>query len=182
MRRIFNILKWTWWAIGWEELHRGLMTQAQEFARELMRVGQLLSDPESTAIGLWLLTWIAIVSDSYSEAVEYSEQALAVAITPIDRKNASGVKGCALMLLRRIAEAQTLLEELRGQCVADGFLQLARAIEPFLGVSKVIQGNITDGIHLIEQAISKSEREGYQRLADWHRLFLRGGLPTNPYR
>ena len=52
-------------------------------AHELMQVGRLLNDPRSTGLGLGLLTWIALVSDSYAEALEYSEQSLAVAVTPL---------------------------------------------------------------------------------------------------
>jgi tetratricopeptide (TPR) repeat protein len=166
------IIKWTWWAVGWEELHRGLVTHARQSARELMRVGQLTGDIESTGIGLWLLTWISIVSDSYTEALEYSEQALAVAVTPMDRELANGGKGCALMLLRRTAEAQTLLVGLRDRCAANGYFQLLRAVDAFLGVNTVIQGRIASGIRMIEDAISRCENEGYRRLADWHRLSL----------
>ena len=68
--------------IGWEEFHRGRMTQARDAARELMQVGRQLNDPRPTGQGLGLLSWIALVSDSYAEALEYSEQSLSVAITP----------------------------------------------------------------------------------------------------
>ena len=45
--------------IGWEELHRGRMTEAREAARELIEVGRMLNDPRSTGLGLWLLSAIA---------------------------------------------------------------------------------------------------------------------------
>ena len=167
-----HIQNWTRWVIGWEEMHRGRMIEARRWARKLMEVGQLSKDPRSTGLGLWLLTWIALVSNSYVEALGYSEQSLAVAVDPMDRTTAIGGKGCALVLLRRIEEALPLLEELRRQCLADGYLLLVRAIEPFVGVSKVFQGNIAAGIEHIEQAIFQCEKEGYRSMADWHRLFL----------
>jgi hypothetical protein len=83
-----------------------------------------------------------------------------------------GGKGCALVLLRRLNEALPLLDELRRQCVADGYLLLLRAMDPFIGVSKVFQGSVADGIRWIEEAIWRCEKEGYESLADWHRLFL----------
>ena len=89
-------------------------------ARELMQVGRLLNDPRSTGLGLALLTWIALVSDSYAEALEYSEQSLAVAVTPFDRDVATDGKGCALVLLRRTEEGAKLIEEQRRRCVANG--------------------------------------------------------------
>jgi tetratricopeptide (TPR) repeat protein len=107
------IQNWTRWVIGWDEMHRGRMNEARDAARELMEVGQSLDDPRSTGFGLNLLSWIAIGSDSYAEALEHSEHSLSVAVTLWDRTSASLAKGDALMLLRRSDEAIKLLEEQR---------------------------------------------------------------------
>ena len=137
-----------------------------------MQVGRMLNDPRSTGLALALLTWIALLSDSYAEALEYSEQSLAVAVTPLDRTIATSCKGCALVLLRRTEEGAKILEEYRRRCVADGvFIGLAGS-DAILGVCKVLQGNIRDGIHSIEEAILRREKEGNRRVADWYRLFL----------
>ena len=58
---------------------------ARDAASELMRVGRMLNDPRSTGQGLNLLAWMALWSDAAAEALEYSEQCLAVAITPFER-------------------------------------------------------------------------------------------------
>jgi len=166
------IQSWTRWVIGWEELHRGRMTDARDWARELMRVGRLLNDPRSTGFGLYLLTWIAMVSDSYAEVLEYSEQSLAVAVAPLDQVGALVGKGCALVLLRRIEEGAKLLEEGRRRSVADGNLYNVVGSDAVVGVCKVLQGNIADGIHCIEEAIFRRDNEGYRDCADWYRLFL----------
>ncbi len=50
----------------------------------------------STGLGLGLLTWIALASDSYAEALKYSEQSFIAAVTPYDRQNAINGKGNAL--------------------------------------------------------------------------------------
>ena len=65
------IQNWTRWVIGWEEMHRGRMNDARDSARELLEVGRLLNDPRSTGFGLNLLSLIAMLSDSYAEALEY---------------------------------------------------------------------------------------------------------------
>ena|SRR5271156_1819010 len=65
--------------------------------------------PRPTGLGLALLTWIALVSDSYVDALGYSEQALSVAVTPFDRVTAQNGKGCALVLLRRTEEGMNVL-------------------------------------------------------------------------
>jgi nitrogenase molybdenum-iron protein alpha/beta subunit len=148
------------------------MNDAREAARELMQVGRLLNDPRSTGEGLNVLTWIALGSDSYAEALEYSEQCLAVAVTPLDRAGAINGKGCALVLLRRTEEGARLLEERRGRDVTEGVLYNLTASDVIIGVSKVLQGNIGGGIHFIEEAILRRENEGYRDMADWYRGVL----------
>ena len=166
------IQTWARFGIAWEEILRGRLNDARNSARELMQIGRLLNDPRSTGFGLWLLTWIALMSDSYSEALEYSEQSVAVALTPLDRTTAIGGKGCALVLLHRIEQAKPLLEEHRRQCVADGYHYLLVGTDAILGVCKVLQGNIKDGVHWIEEALSRHERGIDPRAGDWYRLFL----------
>jgi hypothetical protein len=65
-----HIKNWTGVAIGWDLLHRGRIDGGREAAREFMRVGGTLNDPRSTGLGLAILTWIALVSDAYTEALE----------------------------------------------------------------------------------------------------------------
>jgi class 3 adenylate cyclase len=163
---------WIRFVVGWEEFHRGRITHARDSARELMQVGRRLGDPRSTGLGLTLLTWIAIVFDSFAEALEYSEQALAVAVTPFDRYGAINGKGCALVLLRQTKQGANLLDEVRRHCVADGDLYNLTGCEPAIAVCNVFEGNIRKGIRLLEEAILKREREGYRNAADWYRQIL----------
>jgi tetratricopeptide (TPR) repeat protein len=167
-----HIQNWTRFVVGWEEFHRGRQNEARDVARELMRVGRTLSDPRSTGLGLALLTWIALVADSYAEALEYSEQSLAVAVTAFDRNAANNGKDGALVLLRRTDEGLNLLEAFNKRCVADGDLYAFVGNEGIIPVGKVFQGNISEGIRLLEEAISRREKEGYRTTADWYRMFL----------
>jgi hypothetical protein len=107
------IQHWSRLLIGWQEINRGRVNEARDAARELMRHGSSIHDPRSTGLGLWLLTWIAYFADSYVEALEYSEQSSAVAITPFDRYVPIVAKGRALVLLRRTEEGAMVLKEAR---------------------------------------------------------------------
>ena len=158
--------------IGWEEVHRGRMNDAREWARELMQVGAHLNDPRSTGFGLGLLTWIALASDSHAEALENSEQSLAVAVTPIDRLSAISAKGSALILLGRIDEGVPLLKELRERCTADGCLYFLNTADVLNGLVEILQGNIGKGIRLIEDVISRLDKAGDRFGADWTRRNL----------
>ena len=162
----------TRWVIGWEEFHRSRMMHARASARELIQVGSLLDDPRSTGLGLALLAWIALMSDSYAEALEYSERSLAVAVTPWDRNMATIGKGCALVLLGQTEEGAKLLEQDRHRCLIDGDLYALTGSDAIVGVCKIFQGRIGEGIHIIEEAILKREKDGYRVAADWYRGFL----------
>ena len=65
-----------------------------------------------------------------------------------------------------------LLEAHRRRCVADGQLTLLNSTDTIFGVCKILQGNIRDGLRLIEEAILRREKEGYRDMADWSRLAL----------
>jgi hypothetical protein len=158
--------------IGFEEAVRGRMNDARDAARELMQVGRLLKDPRSTGYGMWLLSIIALWSDSYAEALEYSEQSLAVAVTPVDQNLSTGFKLSALVALRRTEEGAILLEAYRRRCVADGPIEQLTNTDTIFSACKIFQGNIRDGLRFIEEAILRREKEGDRAMADWSRLYL----------
>jgi hypothetical protein len=98
--------------------------------------------------------------------------AWAVAIAPYERNGATGAKGSALVLLRRTDEGAPLLEEHHRRCAADGnFYTLAHS-EGVIGICKVLQGSISEGVALLEAAIVRQEGAGFQRAADLYRLQL----------
>ncbi len=166
------IQNWTRFVIAWEEFHLGDMLSARHSAGELMEIGRILNDPRSTGLGLSILALIALLSDSYDEALEYSQQSIEVAVTRQDRETAVNIKGCALVLLRRTTEGSELLERFRDRCIADGDLYSLSTVDGIIAVAQVLQGKISQGIGLLEGAISMREAEGYRACADWYRLFL----------
>jgi hypothetical protein len=166
------IKNWTRYVIGQEEYHRGRVNEARVVAGELMDVGRQMNDPRSTGLGLSLLTSVALVSDSYLEALEYSESSLAVAVTPIDRSIALGGKGTALILLRRVNEGLELLASYRRRCRANGELYAEAISDVTIAVCSVFQGNIGHGVRTIEAGIAKQDKDGYCAAAGWYRGFL----------
>ena len=51
-------------------------------------------------------------------------------------------------------------------------LSQLNSTDTIFGVCKILQGNIRDGLRLIEEAILRREKEGYRAMADWSRLAL----------
>jgi class 3 adenylate cyclase len=166
------IQNWTRFVVAWEEFHRGHMQSARDSARDLMEIGRKVNDPRSIGLGLSVLALIALLSDSYDEALEYSQQSIDVAVTRQDRETATNIKGCALVLLRKTKEGSELLERFRERCFLDGDLYSLSTVDGILAVSQVLQGNISKGINSLEDAILRREAEGYRACADWYRLFL----------
>ena len=64
------------------------------------------------------------------------------------------------------------LAEGRRRCAANGNLYPLVGSEAVLGVCRVLDGHIKDGIRTIEEAIQIQEKEGYHDVTDWYRLFL----------
>ena len=166
------ILSWMWWSIGFDEAQRGLMNQARESAQQIMSVGKSLNDPRCTSAGLWVLTWIALGSDSYGEALSYSQQSFATAITPLDRSIAMGAMGNALVMLRRLDEAMPTLNHQRRCCIDNGFFYNVAGSDPFVALSKIFRGEISAGISFLEEAILRRDVEGWSACADWCRGIL----------
>jgi tetratricopeptide (TPR) repeat protein len=159
-------------AVAWAELHRGRPNEARAAAHEFMRMGERMNDPRSTGLGLSILAWIALISNSYAEALEYCERCLSVAITPQDKGTAVSSKGTALVLLGKTEDGAKLIEERRRQDIAAGNNYDLAGLDHTVGVCKVLQGNMSEGIRIMEQAILRHENEGYQVVADWYRLIL----------
>jgi hypothetical protein len=155
-----SVFRDTWIVIGVEEVVRGRINDARDAARELMQVGRRLNDPRSTGFGLRLLSVIALMSESYAEALEYNEQSLAVAVTPLDQSVCTFLKVSALVALRRTEEGAMLLEAFRRRCIADGQLQLLNSTDAIFGACKILQGNMRDGLRVIEETILRETREG----------------------
>ena len=185
------IQNWARYVIWLEELHRGRMGEARAAAHELMQVGRQLNDPRSIGLGLGMLAGIANATEAYAEALEYSEQLMSVVVTPWDGEAATLGKGFALVMLgpteegekliegqrsRRLLgkaeEGAQLIEGQRSRALIYGYLHTLAFTDPYVGVCKILQGDIGGGIHFIEEAILRREKEGYRRSAYSYRITL----------
>ena len=124
--------------MAWEEFHQGRMNEARHSARALMQVGRSLMTPRRRGTSPCVLALISLLSDEYGEALDHSEQSIALAVTPFDRETALNIKGCVLTLLRRTDEGSIILESFRRRCSIDGDLYSLTTSDAILGVSKVI--------------------------------------------
>jgi class 3 adenylate cyclase len=165
------IQTWVQFVIGWDEFHRGRIHKARKAADELATAGERLGDPRATSEALALAAWIALVSDDYTGALQNSEDGLKIAITKWDEIAFVTAKTSALVMLRR-PEGLTMLQEFRSRCLKNGWNYSFTGTDGIWGIALVLDGRIAKGIRFIKNAIAAREREGYQSVADWYRLFL----------
>ena len=166
------IQSWLQLFVAWDEVHRGRVDKAITIARELLGMGKQLNDPRATSIGLWVLGWIAVFSDDYTESLRCGEECIKLALTPFDRLIGQGLRGISLVLLKNLDEGVPILADQRAQCVALNHLYQLSGSEVPWALSLVMRGQIAEGISLINAAIMRVDGAGYSAGADWYRLFL----------
>lgn len=147
------------------------MAKAHEGAEELIAVGRKMNDPRSIGWGMALGAWVALTSDDYLAALNFSETSMNIALTPYDRGTAKASKIAALVLLRR-KEAFLTLRDFMGECSTNGWHWFTASTDGLWGVALVVRGEIGRGIRWLEQSTLRREQEGYRAAADWYRLFL----------
>ena len=157
--------------VGWEELHRGRITNALQAAAQLMAAGRRMNDPRSIGCGMQLKAWVALMGDDYQAALNFAETAISVARTPFDRVSAENVKNAALVLLKR-PEALSLVRVCMEQFAVNGWNWHLRTPELAFGIAFAVRGELGRGINMIKRSIVRNDSEGYIALADWSRLFL----------
>jgi class 3 adenylate cyclase len=163
---------WIGYMIFFEELFRGRLNCASDAARQLMEVGRRANNPRSIGLGLAGLAAVALVSASYTEALEYSEQSMAVAVAPHDKMTAMLIKGYTLVSLGRVEEASNLLETYRNYTKRVGALLGFTMTNSVVGAIKLLRGNVAEGLHSIADSIANQDEAGSRSLADWDRITL----------
>ena len=163
---------WLRLSLGMDALHRGYIDRADAYAREMIEVGRRADDPRALGLGLWLLSQNAMTNDDYQAGLEFGQQALQAAITPMEEFTAINNKANSLVLLKRLADGVPLLEEARRRDAEKGCATFLAMTDPVWGVAQMMQGNLAEGIAFIKRAIVRREQEGYRAAADWYRMIL----------
>jgi class 3 adenylate cyclase len=163
---------WLRLSLGMDALHRGFVNRADAYAREAIEIGRQAGDPRALCLGLWLLSQNALLNDDYQAALEFGQQGLRAAITPMDEFTAINNYASSLVLLKRVQEGVPLLEDARRRDAEKGCATFISMTDPVWGAAQMMQGGLAQGIAFIEKAIVRREQEGYRAAADWYRLIL----------
>jgi class 3 adenylate cyclase/tetratricopeptide (TPR) repeat protein len=163
---------WLRLSLGMDAVHRGFISRADAYARELIEVGRRVDDPRALGLGLWLLSQNAMTNDDYQAGLEFGQQALQAAITPMEEFTAMNNYANSLVLLKRLQEGVPLLEKTRRRDAEKGCATFLTLTDPVWGVAQMMQGKLAEGIAFIKRAIVRREQEGYRAAADWYRTIL----------
>ncbi|HZZ23823.1 MAG TPA: hypothetical protein VFE60_15150 [Roseiarcus sp.] len=163
---------WVKYVAAWEEIHRGRMAHARRTALELIEIGRETGDPRSLGEGVSILALIEVISDNYDDALKYSEQAIEIGLTPLERDTGENCKGSALVLLKRLEEGITVIEQFQRRATADGNLYSLNLCNAVYAVSKAMRGDMAAGARALSESIKLQDELGYSLAADWHRTVL----------
>jgi class 3 adenylate cyclase len=160
------------WAIAIDELSRGRMKIARDIAEEMAVIGRSSNDPRPIGMGMSILSWIALTSDDYEKALNCANECLRLANTPQERMNALGVKAAALVFLRKLDDGQKELANIRAQLIDLSWRFELLLTEPAFGVLAILNGQLSQGLRIIEDAVATARRDGWRVAEDWAKLFL----------
>jgi class 3 adenylate cyclase len=163
----YNVLA----AAAWDELNRGLITEASRAAEEMLGAGLRANDPRSMGYALALKALIALMRDDYIATLQFAEEAIGISRVPFDRETANSARNAALVLLRR-KEAMDSVRAFMDTCTRNGWHLLRSGPDDLWGVALILSGEVGGGVRYMKEAIVRRENEGYRGSADWTRMFL----------
>jgi class 3 adenylate cyclase len=158
-------------AAGWDELNRGLITEASWAAEEMLAAGRRTKDPRSMGYAMALKALIALMHDDYLATLQFAEEAISISRVPFDRETANSARNTALVLLRR-PEAMASVRAFMDTCMRNGWHLLHSGPDDLWGVALILSGDVGGGLRYMKEAILRREAEGYRGSADWTRMFL----------
>jgi class 3 adenylate cyclase len=164
------IRNWAYWLVGYDYVYRGLFKEARESALNLIRALEASNDPRALGLASQTLGYIDVFADAPLGAMAYAEDCERVAVTPFDRLQGKAVKSLASILIGRTREGLEALDAVYSDFERLGLLYpIANGPR---GVAFAMLGEISKGILLIKQQISRSDALGHVAAGAWERVLL----------
>jgi tetratricopeptide (TPR) repeat protein len=131
----------------------GRPNEAARYGEALFALSRETNDPRPRAMGLYGMALVDAYHFKPESALERADEALRLSLSRIDRVTAEAAKGTSLVELRRSEEAEQLLERGLAEVKQGGFAPMVTVIQGMLGVAKVLNGKMSEGVALIEQVV-----------------------------
>lgn len=157
--------------LGFDKVCRGLVSEANALADQMIDRGTGLNDARSLGYGTAMKALIALCTDDYATALAKSEEALALTRVDWERMIALASRNAALIPLGAPGAAEEV-ERYLEESAHNDWAMMTSGPEAMLGIGMLMQGNIAAGIAHIRKTIARREAEGNKTSADWSRLYL----------
>jgi tetratricopeptide (TPR) repeat protein len=124
---------------------------------KLMAMSRDTNDPRPRTMAQWALEVVDIFAGDYDEAIEKADDALRICLSPIDRCAAQGFKGLALLLSGQVETGMTQTSKIIDETDAKSFLMVTVAVKMALGIGRVLQGDMANGVRALEAVQAQAE-------------------------
>ncbi len=156
--------------VVWDCLYRGLLKEARALAIKQFASGEASGDPRAIGFANWVLGWINIIANSPNEALAYADECLRLAVAPLDRLQAENIKTVAAILGGGGRDSLPRIEALNAELHRLGTLY--NILDGPRGVALIEAGRVTEGIRVIQRAITEREEAGDRTFAAFVRVLL----------
>jgi tetratricopeptide (TPR) repeat protein len=166
------LLNWTYWAVAWDYLFRGLIGDARIWAHKLIESGRQRNDRRTLAMAYWTLGWIDLAGERFEDAIKDADECAKTAVARFDVVAGNYVKVNAELLSGQIGNALTRLQEQRNWLEQNGWVFSANGADCSIGTALALGGQLRQAIRHLEKALAVSDEHGDVYAAAWNRIAL----------
>jgi len=127
---------------------------------ELMAMSRDTNDPRPRSMAQWALASADAMAGNYAEAIEKSDDALRICLSPVDRLATEAYKSVAMVLSGQGGEGGALITSRMAEMEAKSFSMVVPPVDMAMGVGKVMQGEMAEGVRAVEAAQAQGENWG----------------------
>jgi class 3 adenylate cyclase/tetratricopeptide (TPR) repeat protein len=166
------LLNWTYWAVAWDYLFRGLIGDARIWAHKLIESGRQRNDRRTLAMAYWTLGWIDLAGERFEDAIKDADECAKTAVARFDVVAGNYVKVNAELLSGQIENALTQLQEQRKWLETNGWVFSANGADCSIGTALALGGRLKEAVRHLKKAITVSDEHGDVYAATWNRIAL----------
>lgn len=158
-------------AVGLAHIGLGDFGAARATAQWLITTGAATGSTRAAAMGESVLSLAATLSNDVAAGAEHGRRAVAAATDPIYRDMARLMAVHGLVAAGQTEEARVVHDDLVESCTALGLDGLVLAAASAHGVIRILDGDLTEGMDELEDAIDRAGLAGSEFLASLGRLY-----------
>jgi class 3 adenylate cyclase len=158
-------------AVGLAQIGLGRFADARRTADWLIATGSATGSTRATSMGQSVLGLSATVTGDIEGSAAFARRAVATATDPIYRDFARVIGVHGLVAAGAVAEARSMHTDLVASCSALGLDGLILATSSAYAVLTVLDGDLTDGMAALDDAIDRAEHAGSRLLASFGRVY-----------